>query len=300
MTMHRSFITPITLTVALACTSGPAAEDEAGTTTSPSTTDADDEASTGTESSSDDDDATVGTSTTSPGDDLDEDDEGVFLPGDDVPLAECDIFAQDCPQGEKCVPYSSNGDQAWDALKCVPVMGEQAPGESCVYDGVEASTDDCDDTSWCFNVDENGNGICHAFCTGTPDTPECPPMSECAISGSGVISICIPNCDPVVQDCPEDTGCYWGSNNFICIVTTLNIPTGEPCGYVNDCAAGNMCVDASLMPDCDGSACCGSFCDLGLGDAQCDLLPDTVCVPFFEQGMAPAEYEHVGVCILPP
>jgi hypothetical protein len=60
-----------------------------------------------------------------------------------------------------------------------------------------------------------------------------------------------------------------------------------------------MCIDASVMPDCAGASCCTAYCDLELGDAQCDALPGTVCVSFFEDGAAPPESQQVGVCILP-
>jgi hypothetical protein len=63
--------------------------------------------------------------------------------------------------------------------------------------------------------------------------------------------------------------------------------------------AGNICLDATVVPDCLGSACCSSFCNINLGPEQCDALPGTACVSFFEPGLAPIGYEHVGVCIVP-
>jgi hypothetical protein len=288
--MPRPAIITATLAFTLACTSGSAADDEAGTTTSPSSTDADE--------SSDDaatNDDTVGTSSSSSSDD-----NGMFVSGEDIHGDPCDTFAQDCPEGEKCVPYASSGD-VWDDSKCVPVLGDQAMGEPCTYDGAAEGTDDCDATSLCWGVDENDQGTCHAFCMGTPDTPECPPMTECSVSGSGVINLCLPNCDPLLQDCNEGAGCYWANVTFNCIFTVREgIPIGEPCGYINDCVPGSMCVDGSVLPDCAGSACCTSFCDVTLGDAQCDVLPGTVCVAFFEEGLAPEGYEDVGVCALSP
>jgi hypothetical protein len=218
--------------------------------------------------------------------------------GDDFWVAECDSFAQDCPDGEKCVPYASSGG-TWDALTCVPVMGNQAPGESCTYAGEVESTDDCDATSWCWHVNEEGMGTCHPFCTGTPDTPECPEASSCTISGDGVINICISNCDPTLQDCDEGLACYWANNGFNCIFTTQDIPPGEPCGFINDCVTGSGCT-AEVLPSCAGSACCSPWCQLGAGDLPCEVLPGTTCVPFFEEDMAPPGYELVGVCIIQP
>jgi hypothetical protein len=225
-----------------------------------------------------------------------------FVPEYDVwEVDECDSFMQDCPEGEKCVPYGSTGG-TWDAHKCVPVTGDQAPGEPCTYGGVVEATDDCDATSFCWDVmdiDGEAIGTCHLFCTGTADMPECPPKSQCLISGSGVINLCIPTCDPILQDCGEGLACYWATG-FNCIFTTQDIPVGEPCGFINDCAAGLGCLTAEVLPSCAGSACCAPWCQLGAGDQQCEVLPGTTCVSFFEEGMAPPGYEHVGVCIVPP
>ena len=111
---------------------------------------------------------------------------------------ECDQWTQDCPDGEKCVPYPSSGG-SWDANKCVAVMGAQAVGEPCVSGGWVEATDDCDETSFCWDVREiDGEwiGVCHALCTGYPDSPQCPESSYCAVAGGGVIVLCIPMSSP--------------------------------------------------------------------------------------------------------
>jgi hypothetical protein len=225
-----------------------------------------------------------------------------FVPRLDVwTVEECDSFQQDCPEGEKCVPYGSTGGN-WDASKCVPVMGDQEPGEPCWYGGVREATDNCDETSMCWDVmDIDGEliGTCLAFCTGTPDNPECPEGASCLISGDGSINLCIFSCDPILQDCNAGQACYWAGGNFNCIFTTQDIPTGEPCGYVNDCALGNGCVAAELLPSCNGGACCTRFCDVEQGDQHCESMPGTSCVPFFEEGQWPPGYELVGMCLLP-
>jgi hypothetical protein len=225
--------------------------------------------------------------------------EPTFVPElDTVIVNECDLQAQDCPVGEKCVPYASTG-STWDASKCVPVMGDQPPGEPCSYGGVVEATDDCDATSFCWDVqDIDGEliGICRAFCIG--EDLECPPGSVCWYH-DGALSFCIPTCDPLAQDCGAGLGCFWANNGFNCIFTTQDLALGEPCGYINDCAAGLGCLTAEVFPACAGAACCGAWCDVALGDAPCEIMPGTVCEPFFEDGMAPPGYEQVGVCILP-
>jgi hypothetical protein len=226
-----------------------------------------------------------------------------FVPDEDFAgVSECDPFAQDCPEGEKCVPYGSTGGN-WDANKCVTVMGDGVAGDTCTYGGTTEATDDCDADSHCWDVMDDGNGnlvgVCTPFCTGTADDPVCPPSTSCLIANEGSITLCIATCDPLVQDCGEGLACFWANNGFNCIFTTQDIPLGEPCGYINDCVAGLICLDATVLPSCGGSACCGSFCDTADTDNCDSLVPGTECTAFFEMGMAPPGYENVGVCIVP-
>jgi hypothetical protein len=245
-----------------------------------------------------DPDAEVGDPTPSdPGDDESETG-SIFVPDVEGDEPSCDPFAQDCVDGEKCVHWGSTGGN-WDANKCVPVTGSGTVGDACSYAGVVAATDDCDASSHCWDVqDVDGQlvGTCTAFCAGTPNSPQCEPDTACLIANEGSITLCIETCDPLLQACSEGLGCFWANNDFQCIFTTQNIPLGEPCGYINDCAAGNTCLDAEVLPGCNGSACCGSFCDLD--DPTCGL-EGTECSAFFEEGMAPPGYEGVGVCIVP-
>jgi hypothetical protein len=225
-----------------------------------------------------------------------------FLHGLDEPAApDCDPFAQDCPAGEKCVPYSSWG-QDWDAFKCVWVTGDQATGEPCTYAGIEEATDDCDELSGCWGVqDLEGEtvGTCHAFCMGSADNPQCPPGSICKLSGLGVPAYCFPTCDPLAQDCGPGLGCYFSGSDFECMVSSQNIPAGEPCGFIHSCAPGLVCLTAEVFPACNGASCCGLLCNLDLGDAQCEATPGTACEPFFDNNTAPPGLEHVGICIVP-
>jgi hypothetical protein len=85
------------------------------------------------------------------------------------------------------------------------------------------------------------------------------------------------------------------NSDFFCLPRTSDLATGEPCGFVNDCAPLNMCATAEVLPSCEGSSCCAAFCDVNL-PACAD---GTECAAFFEDGTAPPRYEHVGVCIMP-
>ena len=115
-------------------------------------------------------------------------------------------------------------------------------------------------------------------------------------SNDGSVTLCIALCDPLIQDCGAGLGCFVTGSDFNCVFTTDEVPMGEPCGYINDCAPGNFCADAASLPSCDGSACCASFCNLE--DPLC-LLAQTECVSFFDEGMALPGFEDVGVCIVP-
>jgi Mg-chelatase subunit ChlD len=119
---------------------------------------------------------------------------------------QCDPFVQDCPDGEKCVAYSAYG-REWDSNKCVPVLGSGMPGEACTYGGIYEATDDCEGTSYCWDVvDVMGapQGVCTQFCTGTADSPVCPDGFDCLIAYSGSINMCI--------DASGDTGTDTGTS----------------------------------------------------------------------------------------
>jgi hypothetical protein len=227
---------------------------------------------------------------------------GSFYAGpspDYAPISECDSFAQDCPEGEKCVPYGSTGGN-WDANKCVPILGDGQPGDPCIYGGTVEATDDCGAESHCWDVmdvDGQALGVCTAFCTGSPDDPICPPDTACIITNEGSINLCVSTCDPLLQDCGSGLACYWYSVEFFCVFTTQDTSLGEPCGFINDCAGGLACMPNESLPDCAGSACCASYCSI-MAAAPCPQM-GTECSAFFDEGMAPPDYEDVGVCILP-
>jgi hypothetical protein len=284
--MHRSLL--LVLALAPACTRPLASlDDEAGETTNMGGESTDEEST--------DEESTTSTETSSSEEGL------TFIPqGDIIEANQCEPFAQDCPHGEKCVPMVYEG--IFLDHKCVPVLGDQQPNEPCKLDDFIDATDDCDATSFCWPVqDVEGEliGECKPFCMGTQDAPECPGEDFCLASDFNFLVVCVPDCDPLLQDCGAGQGCFWADFGFTCVFNGGEIPTGEPCGFINDCAPGNACADMALLPDCMGSRCCTEFCDLELADVQCSD-PATVCMPFFEEGQAPAADEDVGFCILPP
>lgn len=296
-TIASSCFGTLMLTVALlgstACARDPGSEGStAGTTTTMTTT-------TATESGESSADGSTDTSTAGDGDgdttDNTTNNSGSFYAGPevDLSLSDCDPFVQDCPEGEKCVPYSING-SGYDADKCVPVNGSGAPGEPCLYGGIFEATDDCDATSYCW-TDGGVDGVCLEFCQGSLVEPTCPDGFQCLIDGNGVINLCTASCNPLLQDCEPGFACHWTSAEFTCVATTEDLALGEPCEALNDCAQGLACLPGNLTPNCAGDSCCASYCDLSM--PSCDQM-GTQCAPFFD-GQPPAGYEDVGVCVLP-
>jgi hypothetical protein len=220
------------------------------------------------------------------------------VPQDGPVFADCDPWMQDCPAGEKCVPFSNDGGP-WNANRCVQIKGDGQPGDTCSWDGISEGSDSCGADSHCWDVmevDGQLQGVCTPFCQGTADNPLCGPNTSCLIANEGSINLCVTTCDPLAQDCGPGLGCFWATNAFQCIFTAGEIMGGEPCGFINDCAPGHLCTAADVLPGCNGSACCTPFCDLL--EPQCGD-PATECSAFFEEGMSPPGYESVGVCVMP-
>jgi hypothetical protein len=138
-------------------------------------------------------------------------------PDVDQPIdASCDPFAQDCPTGEKCVPYASTGAGNWDDNKCVPILGDGEPGDACTYDGPVAGTDTCGAGSLCWHMEELVGGTCTPFCTGTADEPSCAEGSACFLAIEATINLCFLVCDPLAPNCPDGQSCLWSGTEYLC------------------------------------------------------------------------------------
>jgi hypothetical protein len=218
---------------------------------------------------------------------------------------ECDIFEQNCPEGQKCNAWSSDGDNSWDATKCVPVDADPDPiGAPCTVEGSGVSgVDSCVKGAMCWGVDvDTGMGTCIEQCTCSIDNPICAvtPNSSCTIANEGVIVLCLPSCDPLNPgSCSDGDVCIGNPgdpNTFICVVDASGDGGGllEPCEFVNACDSTLLCGSPELLPGCDVQAagCCVPFCDIGAID--CPQGAD--CLPWFEEGQAPKCFEHIGVC----
>ena len=117
---------------------------------------------------------------------------------------ECDIQAEDCPAGQKCMPWVSGGGSMWDALKCVPVdPAPVAVGEACdAPGGGLTGVDNCDKHVMCFEV-QGDTGVCRAMCnSGT-----CEPGFNCFTANDAILQLCLPACDVNMPDCPPAHTC---------------------------------------------------------------------------------------------
>lgn len=222
-------------------------------------------------------------------------------------IYECDIFTQDCQPGEKCMPWANDGGNSWNATRCSPISENPGqPGDECTVEGSGVSgIDDCDIASMCWDVDPETNiGTCVSMCTGDEANPVCEdPSTACVNVNDGAIVLCLPGCDPLLQDCPEGQACYGINEVFTCVPDASGEMGvyGDPCEYINVCDPGLFCASAETVPDCSGAVgCCSEFCDLESadGDAQCSgVAGGQACVPWTEDP-SPG-LEAVGACVIP-
>jgi hypothetical protein len=222
--------------------------------------------------------------------------------------AECDIWQQDCPAGEKCMPWANNGGNSWNATRCTDVDASPGQvGDECMVEGSGVTgIDDCDVGAMCYYVDPDTNtGTCVGMCQGSQDAPMCDDGFLCSISNNGVLILCRRECDPLLQDCMGSAACLPanGTDGFVCIVDASGEggAPGDPCEFLNACDPGLFCASAEVVPNCMGSGgCCSEFCDLTdpVPEDGCSLM-DQLCEAWFEEAAAPPGLEHVGACALP-
>lgn len=217
----------------------------------------------------------------------------------------CDVFTQDCPEGEKCAPYAEGGGTAWNEVKCVPVMGDGRPGEPCTAPGGGIDgIDDCEEGAFCVYVDEMNHGFCVEQCHGSEAKPVCDDEEKfnCAATTDGAVNLCFLDCDPLLQDCPGDDLCLMIGYEFHC----LDDGSGEQgqlfdvCEFNNACDKGLMCLDPSAAKECEvqTGGCCLPFCDFSDPNTTCPGVGQS-CVSLYQEGINPPKYKDVGICVIP-
>ncbi|HWB80599.1 MAG TPA: hypothetical protein VG755_36805 [Nannocystaceae bacterium] len=196
----------------------------------------------------------------------------------DLPAIECDVWAQDCADGYKCAAHADEGESSWHQTRCVPIARDPHDvGDACqVFDYGTSGSDDCDIARMCFAADPKTLiGTCYSLCYGSPDNPMCDEGFTCVIANEGVITLCLPTCDPIAQDCPAGQACYPFDDGYAC-APAADQPGdyGDDCTQ-HECAPGFTCVAAESHPACETAGCCTPWCD-----PEAPLCPEgTVCTP---------------------
>jgi hypothetical protein len=220
----------------------------------------------------------------------------------------CDLWGQDCPPGEKCMPYATD-DSWYDATRCTPIADDpKRPGEPCtVIDSPVSGIDDCETGAMCWGVDaETNTGQCAEMCKGSEANPYCDaPCATCFQSGSSIVSVCLESCDPLAPACGDGLACYPIVDAFVCgpDMSDRAGVAGDTCEFINVCDPGLLCANPELVPGCTGPSCCTPFCNVDEPD-DCDAqLPGSTCVPWFDTG----RYSEtcfptgtIGYCGVPP
>lgn len=218
----------------------------------------------------------------------------------------CDVFKQDCAPCEKCAAYVEGGGTSWNALKCVPVQGDDQPGDPCTAEGMGLSGfDSCAKGGRCWDVDEMGQGTCVELCMGNEAAPTCSDDENfnCATcTGECLLNLCLPACDPLIQGCTDGHVCIPVGDTFVCVVDGSGEEgqVFDPCEFANACDKGLLCLNPSAGVECDPNAggCCLPLCDVSDPNVVCPGVGQE-CISLWEEGMAPPDYEKVGLCVIP-
>jgi hypothetical protein len=288
--------------------SGGATTQGAETSTGTTSTGADEQTETsGAGSSGTDTSSTTGSKSTVTAADSADDIGFIEAPdGGDEP--ECDVWAQDCRAGEKCMPWADDGGERWNATRCSPIAEDPAAvGEPCTVEGSAVSgLDDCELGAMCWFVDaETHAGTCVAFCAGSEAAPVCAdPTTSCLLSND-VLALCLPTCDPLAPTCGDGLTCIAGADAFVCVEDASGGggAFGDACDSFDACDPGLVCGAPELTPDCAGAiGCCTPLCDLDDPEASSGCpgaRAGQQCLPWYDRGQAPDELDDVGVCGVP-
>jgi hypothetical protein len=225
----------------------------------------------------------------------------VFPP--DLPPGACNPWQEDCPEGQKCMPFATPGSPTWNAVKCVPIAEDAGPaGAVCtVADTPTSGLDDCQQHSMCWDVDADLHGTCVGMCNGDGLDHFCLDAdNRCMVANGGVILVCVPRCDPLLADCPEGQVCVPNAADFACAPDASG-NGGQmfaPCEAGNTCDPGLVCASSEHSSQCQGDAdeCCLPFCDV---DEPGGCPPGHACTKWFPDGGVEPDLLDVGLCATP-
>lgn len=163
----------------------------------------------------------------------------------------CDLFAQDCDAGGKCVPRGHS------SVECVTQDGDPLPdGDPC--EPADAS-DPCGPTSWCALGPDGATATCTPMCTGSFADPVCPGDRVCIIDDEAVVAECQIPCDPFAPiPCGEGT-CQPTARGFGCLQPGGQTE-GAPCYEDDSCVGGLICAPGTAVAGCCDEGCCARYC----------------------------------------
>lgn len=225
----------------------------------------------------------------------------------------CDVWNDECPDGQKCSAWANDGGSAWNSTKCVPVdQNPGKPGEPCTAEGSGVrGIDSCEEGAMCWWVDPEAlTGTCVGLCDGSPERPTCAEAGTfCSISNDGVLILCLPSCDPLMPDaCPEGELCAPLDGGYTCLADASpgSGAYGADCSQIAQCAPGLFCALPAALPACPHPGCCTPYC--ALNEAYTPIPapaagcpePPLGCLNLYAPGEAPPGYETVGICALVP
>ena len=149
----------------------------------------------------------------------------------------------------------------------------------------------------CWDVDsETDEGVCVSLCAGTSaEDGTCDAGLTCSIFSGGVLSLCLPGCDSLLQDCSGGSLCIPNGEGFACVLDASGDGGffGDSCEDANSCKRGLSCLNADFVEGCEGEGCCTPFCDTSERNSCPGRSQE--CIPWYD-GDAQPGYENVGVC----
>ncbi len=223
-------------------------------------------------------------------------DAGTDADGDSDADTDCDT-GSDTGTGA-CNPLAEDGGGCDGGACCYfDALGESTclPGGAGTQDVACDYSDDCACGYTC--IGDEAFAICSRWCdvteplqTATNDCV-CPAPAICAASipDHGLACDTPSPCNEIAQTgCAEGEGCYLVRENGTtdCAVTyEYGGIRGDPCTYINDCAAGFSCYGGV-------ESICSKFCDFEIGDSDC--TDGDTCVDLGIR--TPDGANQVGIC----
>lgn len=190
----------------------------------------------------------------------------------------CDVLAQNCKPGEKCQVM----EESWPYVRidCAPLAEKPLQeGEDCEPPSLP-NGDPCDMGLECTEFSMK----CERLCLNADGNFLCEQDETCVEIVVGHPGLCLPSCDPLIDDCGEGRSCKFWEGSIFCIPWEDDAVYGDPCSSPIACAEGLFCTpENSSVPNCDSiNGCCTTFCD-PLADNPNENCPDfaegQICTP---------------------